>query len=468
MSEINSVIINNEKIVLDGCEPSDTLLDWLREERELKGSKEGCAEGDCGACSVLISPVLGGRPRPVNACLLRLGQIEGSEITTIEGLGDSQYPHPIQKAISENSGSQCGFCTPGIVIALTGLINKEIDVNEDSIHDALAGNLCRCTGYKPIINSVKEKSLKNSKLKISKKWNTKSKFSGNKSVFFHPKTVSEAIKLASENHKAKFISGGTDLNLQLSSYEGGKFIQLTQIHELLGIEKEKRSLCIGAAVSLEDSLPVFDQFFEPLANIIRRFGSSQIRTQATLAGNLCTASPIGDGAPCLMALNAEVKIATFSGIKNIAVEDLFTDYRKTVLGPSDIIVSINIPYLSINSKFFAWKISKRYDQDISTISMAAVINTGDNGIITSCRVCFGGLSKTPIRSRNIENILIGTLPEDNLKNKLKVVEKEFNPITDLRGGSEYRKNACLGLMKRLIHTLNNPNSDLEVIKVKGF
>ena len=463
----NLLILNKEKINLSKIEPNYILLDWLREEKGLTGSKEGCAEGDCGACSILISPINGGVPKPANACLLKLGQLAGSEIITVEGLGNLQKPHPVQKAMYESGGSQCGFCTPGFVIALTGLYNKNSNPSENDIHDALAGNLCRCTGYKPIIEAAK--NLNNSKISINESdaWIKSDIYRGKTSNFFYPKTIKEALKFSSVNENIKYLSGGTDLNLQIKDlYSKINFIQLSRIKELTKFYVKDRELIIGAACTLEDLLPLFDQKLKPFAEIIRRFGSTQIRSQATMSGNLCTASPIGDIAPSLMALGSTVKIASNSGDKFIAVEDLFADYRKTVLGPNDILSYINIPLLEKETEFFSWKISKRYDQDITTVSMSATVNCNSIGLIKSCKICFGGLASIPIRTKRIEDSMIGKLPNEDLENKLDIVRKEFNPLSDLRGSAEYRKNVAIGLIKRLIHSILFKDNNIEVMKIE--
>ncbi len=467
MPEKNLITVNNKVIDIEKFEPNETLLDWIRDTRKLKGTKEGCAEGDCGACSILISPIQGGQFNPANSCLLKLGQIVGSEIITVEGLGNHQNPHPLQKSLSINGGSQCGFCTPGIVISLAGLLNQEKEkYNEEDFHDALAGNLCRCTGYKPILKAFNKVSNIQSNLPNSNKWSAPKNYKGEKSCFYLPSSIKEALKISSNDNTTKYIAGGTDLNLDKSCLDSQNYIHLCRIPELSGIELNQNEIIIGSACSLEHLLPTIKEVFPYFAEIVKRFGSTQIRSQATLAGNLCTASPIGDTAPCLIALDASLTVATLSGEKFVSVEDFFIDYRKTILGPSDILVNIRIPLPINGNKFYAWKVSKRFDQDISTVSMAANINSSDNGIINSCKISFGGLAATPIRSKEIENSMIGTLPLENLNYKTHVTKNAFKPISDLRGSSSYRINIAVGLIKRLLQTLNYPNSENEVMSIK--
>ena len=467
MLEKNVITINREVIDLEEFEPNEILLDWIRDKRKLKGTKEGCAEGDCGACSILISPIQGGKFTPANSCLLKLGQIVGSEIITVEGLGNHQNPHPVQKSLSINGGSQCGFCTPGIVVSLVGLLNHEKETyNEEDFHDALAGNLCRCTGYKPILKAFKNVLDVKTSLPHSNKWSATKKFEGKNSCFYLPMSIKEALDISLNNKNTKFIAGGTDLNLDKNYFDNPSYIHLCRIPELSKIELNANEIIIGSACSLEHLLPFLKKSFPYFAEIIKRFGSSQIRSQATLSGNLCTASPIGDAAPCLIALDASLMIATLSGKKFVSVEDFFIDYRKTILEHTDILINIRVPLLNKGNKFYAWKVSKRFDQDISTVSMAANINASNNGIINSCKISFGGLAATPIRSKEIENSMIGTLPLENLNHKINVTSKAFKPISDLRGSSLYRINIAIGLIKRLLQTLNYPNSENEVMNIK--
>ena len=462
----NYIVLNNKKIDISKTNPNTSVLDWIRLDRELKGTKEGCAEGDCGACSVLISPIRGGKFKPANSCLLKLGQVSGSEIVTVEGLGNQKHPSTVQETLTNLGASQCGFCTPGFVIAITGLLCNNNKPTEDDIHDALAGNLCRCTGYRPIIDTVKNVKFKNN-FKECSKWINTDKFQGKHAVFYYPKTLKEAYNASLSHKNIKYLSGGTDLNLQSQDDENIlNYILLNRIPELLRIDEANNEIQIGASVTLEESLPLFEKYFSPFAEILRRFGSSQIRSQATIAGNLCTASPIGDVAPSLMALGSSIEIFSNNINKYLAIEDLFTDYRKTVLNPNDIVTSINIPIPSKDKKFYAWKVSKRYDQDISTVSMAALIGMGENNIIQSCRICFGGLSATTFRSREIENSFIGIIPNQDHNKILEITKKSIKPLSDLRGSANYRINLALGLIKRLLFMLSNNDTIIEVMKVK--
>ena len=462
----NHIILNDNEIDISISDPNSSLLDWIRLEKQLHGTKEGCAEGDCGACSILLSPVNGGKLRPANSCLLKLGQVVGSSVYTVEGLGSKKLPSPIQKSLTKYGGSQCGFCTPGFVIAITSLLNHKEKPTEIDIHDALAGNLCRCTGYRPIVEAI-EKIDGDIHLPECSKWSKCMNSKSETASFFYPVSVEEAYELSYKNDNTFYLSGGTDLNLsEISPNIKPNYILLNRIPSLNKIHEKNNEIHIGASVTLEDTLPYFEKFFPPFAEIIRRFGSSQIRSQATIAGNLCTASPIGDTAPSLMALGASVEIFSNKKFKYLAVEDLFTDYRKTVLNPNDIITSIIIPLPEKEKFYYAWKVSKRHDQDISTTSIGALVSINKNKVIQSCRICFGGLSATPLRNRKLEDTLIGKDINFAMNEAERVTKKTIKPLSDLRGSSDYRADLAVGLVKRLLLSLSNQKLNLEVTRVQ--
>ena len=461
----NYIILNNTKVDVSNSDPNSSLLDWLRIEKDLKGTKEGCAEGDCGACSILLSPVVGGDLRPANSCLLKLGQVCGSDIFTVEGIGSQEKPNLVQNALTDFGGTQCGFCTPGFVISISSLLNKTTQPKESDIHDALAGNLCRCTGYKPIMDAIYNVEGKLD-LKNCSPWMDSNNFFGGESNFFYPKTVEEAYKISINNENSKYLSGGTDLNLiEPDSHTKHNFILLNRISKLNSIYEKNNEIHIGAATTLEDALPYFDKYFPPLAEILRRFGSSQIRSQATIAGNLCTASPIGDTAPSLMALDGSIEIFSNNKYRYISIEDLFVDYRKTILNPNDILTSIIIPLPSLEKKYYAWKVSKRHDQDISTVSLASLIEINEKNIIQSCKIAFGGLAATTIRVKEIETVLIGKSPVSSQNDVVNITKKTIKPLSDLRGSADYRINLAIGLLKRLLYSVSNDQTYTEVMNV---
>ena len=451
--------LNNKYESLENSDPSQSLLDWIREEKKLTGTKEGCAEGDCGACSVLISPVNGGKSKPVNSCILKLGQVVGSAITTVEGLGDSNKPNIVQETLVKNSGSQCGFCTPGIVIALSGLLNNENNINNYKIHDALAGNLCRCTGYNPIIKSMQNINYKKFNIIEGTKWYKFSSFENFNTNFYFPSNINQALKYLANNKNIKIIAGGTDLNLNDSDHTS--YLMLNRITSLRKIKLTNKSLIVGSSSTLDDILPVIENKLPYLSKIIRRFGSTQIRSMATIAGNISTASPIGDIAPTLIVLGAVIELISSSGTRKVPIEKFFKGYRKTIIKNSEFIKNIIIPLPSNEEFHYAWKLSKRYDQDISTISMAANLKLIKNKLI-SCKISFGGIAEKPIRSIKIENYFLKNYPTINLKEIDDLIKSNFNTLSDLRGSSFYRKQASIGLIQRLLIKLSSPKIETEV------
>ena len=372
------------------------LLDWLRNYHKITGTKEGCAEGDCGACSVIIEENGSGSSRPINSCLVRLGQVIGSNITTIEGLGCDKNPHPLQMAFSNEYASQCGYCTPGFIISGVSLINSGKEVNNDTINDAISGNLCRCTGYSPIIKAIKsvanDRIAKNNNQTINKN----KKINLGNVTYFKPSNLKELKNYLNDVKDFQFLAGGTDLNLHrpIINQKEDNIICLDSIKELNSIKHFKEKIEFGGAVTIENFLEAIRSKMPELIEILQRFGSPQIRNQGTIGGNLCTSSPIGDIAPILLVLNSDLKVFGRNGFKKINIKNFFKGYRKNILKKDEIISSLELPIANKKNKIFSWKLSKRYDQDISTISLAINIQI-QNNIIKELYMAAGGVAATP-------------------------------------------------------------------------
>ena len=391
----NIIYINNKKVEVTNVYHDITLLDWLRNYHKITGTKEGCAEGDCGACSVIINKKNKEDSKPINSCLVRLGQVIGSNITTIEGLGCDKNPHPLQMAFSNEYASQCGYCTPGFIISGVSLINSGKVINNDTINDAISGNLCRCTGYSPIIKAIKSVSDRKTKFKKVEMINKEKKVRFGNITYLKPNNLKE-LKDYLEVKSFQFIAGGTDLNLQrpIINEKENNIICLSSIKELNFIKKFKEKMVLGGAVTIENFLDSVRSKMPELIEILQRFGSPQIRNQGTIGGNLCTSSPIGDLAPLLMVLNSDINVFGKNGIKKTNIKNFFKGYRKNILKKDEIILSIEIPYPNKKNKFFPGSFSKRYDQDISTISLAINIQTQKN-IIKEIQMAAGGVAATP-------------------------------------------------------------------------
>ena len=461
----NIIYINNKKVEVTNVYHDITLLDWLRNYHKITGTKEGCAEGDCGACSVIINKKNKEDSKPINSCLVRLGQVIGSNITTIEGLGCDKNPHPLQMAFSNEYASQCGYCTPGFIISGVSLINSGKVINNDTINDAISGNLCRCTGYSPIIKAIKSVSDRKTKFKKVEIINKEKKVRFGNITYLKPNNLKE-LKDYLEVKSFQFIAGGTDLNLQrpIINEKENNIICLSSIKELNFIKKFKEKMVLGGAVTIENFLDSVRSKMPELIEILQRFGSPQIRNQGTIGGNLCTSSPIGDLAPLLMVLNSDINVFGKNGIKKTNIKNFFKGYRKNILKKDEIILSIEIPYPNKKNKIFSWKLSKRYDQDISTISLAINIQTQKN-IIKEIQMAAGGVAATPKCLDKLCKSMLEKKLDDAIDFATENLDKFIQPISDLRGSSHYRLEAMKGLFRRLQICLRQDKESLSIMEV---
>ena len=461
----NIIYINNKKVEVTNVYHDITLLDWLRNYHKITGTKEGCAEGDCGACSVIIDEKNKQNSKPINSCLVRLGQVIGNNITTIEGLGCDKNPHPLQMAFSNEYASQCGYCTPGFIISGVSLINSGKVVNNDTINDAISGNLCRCTGYSPIIKAIKSVSDRKTKLKKVEIINKEKKVRFGNITYLKPNNLKE-LKDYLEVKSFQFIAGGTDLNLQrpIINEKENNIICLSSIKELNFIKKFKEKMVLGGAVTIENFLDSVRSKMPELIEILQRFGSPQIRNQGTIGGNLCTSSPIGDLAPLLMVLNSDINVFGKNGIKKTNIKNFFKGYRKNILKKDEIILSIEIPYPNKKNKIFSWKLSKRYDQDISTISLAINIQTQKN-LIKEIQKAAGGVAATPKSLDKLCKSMLEKKLDYAIDFATENLDKFIQPISDLRGSSHYRLEAMKGLFRRLQICLRQDKESLSIMEV---
>ncbi len=459
----NIIYINNKKIEVKNVYHDITLLDWLRNYHKITGTKEGCAEGDCGACSVIIDEKNKENSKPINSCLVRLGQVIGSNITTIEGLGCDKNPHPLQVAFSNEYASQCGYCTPGFIISGISLINSGKVIDNDTINDAISGNLCRCTGYSPIIKAIKSVSDKKTILKKVQIIKKEKKVRFGNITYLKPNNLKE-LKNYLKVKNFQFIAGGTDLNLQrpIINEKENNIICLSSIKELNFIKKFKEKIVLGGAVTIENFLDSIRSRMPELIEILQRFGSPQIRNQGTIGGNLCTSSPIGDIAPLLMVLNSDINVFGKNGIKKTNIKNFFKGYRKNILKNDEIILSIEIPYPNKKNKIFSWKLSKRYDQDISTVSLAINIQT-QNNIIKEIQVAAGGVAETPKNLDKLCKSMLEKKLDDAIDFATENLEKHIKPISDFRGSSNYRLVSIKGLFRRLQICLNQNKKSLSIM-----
>jgi xanthine dehydrogenase small subunit len=461
MADHISFMLNGRPVEVAGISPMTTLLDWLREHQGLRGTKEGCAEGDCGACTVVLERSdgpNGARREAMNACIALLGQIDGLSVRTIEGLrGTDGAPHPVQVAMVEADATQCGFCTPGFVMSAYAFAGGGEKADADTIHDVLAGNLCRCTGYRPIVEAMRRiADLAAEPVRPAPSRNASAVF-GN--TFFAPRALDELLRLRARYPEALLLAGATDLGLLASRSRKppASVIHVAHVPELTAITTTRERITIGAAATYAQAMPVLVETFPALRPYLSRLGSRQIRSMGTLGGNIGTASPIGDMPPVLLALDATLKLVSVRGACELPLARFFLDYRKTALGSDEVIQSISIPRLRPGELFFCDKVSKRRDQDISTVAGAYRLRITD-GKIEQARLAFGGMAATPRRAHHAEAALV----KDGFAAAAAAVAKDFQPIDDWRGSANYRLQVAANLLRRLELRVAAPGRAVEV------
>ncbi len=434
----NIIVINGTPADVSDVPMHQSILEYLRATGRT-GSKIGCNEGDCGACTLLVRD--GDQPpRAINGCLALVASLVGKEIITAEGLAQDENLHPVQQAMVTGNGSQCGYCTPGIICAMAEAYHAATPPTRATLTDQLCGNLCRCTGYRPIreamLHSLDETSVDLPPAAILPPAPAST---GNSSELWHrPTSISEALTLKSQHPSAPFIAGATELAVLINKRHTrfSSLISLDGIVELQDISSSPSHWHIGAAARLTDLEKILAGEYPALDLMLRLFASRQIRHRATLGGNLVTASPIGDAAPVLLALDATVTLASLTTQRTLPLAEFFTGYRQTAMRDDEMMASIQIPRgLPGRCEFF--KVSKRREMDISTVSAAFRIATDAAGIITEARLAYGGVAATPARASKTEAALIGQ-PLQASAEILALLDSEFTPLTDLRGTAEYR------------------------------
>ena len=467
---------NSTPTDLGAINPNTTVLEWLR-DNQLVGTKEGCASGDCGACTAVIGEIVTNNKssnieyKSINTCMALAYGLVGKHLVTVEGLAEEGKLHPSQKAMVLENGSQCGFCTPGFVMSLFALYQNKNSVDLHQINEALSGNLCRCTGYKPIIAAAfsmfNEKSdepldyyKKNQKniTKILGELNNPKHISlsykkSNKTIKYDaPSTINELSNVLINSTSANIIAAGTDLSLEITQAmkEFSHIVSVNQVIELKEIKDNAKELEIGAAVSYEDAASSLISNWPDLGPFLQRFASLPIKNWATIGGNIANASPIGDMPPVLIALDAKLKLRKGPVSRTINLEDFFITYKKTVVQQGEFIERIIIPKPNENQRLITHKMSKRYEDDISAVCMAINI-TSTNNKPESFKIAFGGMSGIPQRSNRLENFLVKNWQEDNIAAlSYKVLKEEFSPFTDVRATSEYRLQVSANLIKKTI------------------
>jgi len=453
-------ILNNKIQKIKNPDPNETILNYIRLKLKKTGTKEGCAEGGCGACTVVIGELKNNNIvyRAINSCIAFTTSLEGKQLLVVEDLAlKNGFLHPVQTAMVNHHGSQCGFCTPGFVMSLFAMYKNNSSYDKKIIEESISGNLCRCTGYRPIIDAAK--SLNNNKpdqFKINikktiillKKIQPQSiSINYNNNYYFAPRTVKELKNIIKKDSNLNFFSGGTDMSLIVTKQKKnfGNIIYLNSIDELNYIKEGKKFIEVGATTSLRQFELFIKKYYLDFNTILKRYGSVQIRNVATMAGNIATASPIGDLLPILLSLDASIVVESFNKKTILPLKNFFISYRKTKLKKGQFISSIRIPIFKKNI-FKAYKISKRIDDDISSVCASFNLEIV-NKKIKSIKIAYGGMAPIPKRAIYCEKLLLNSnFSEDIILKAQKCLEKDFQPINDMRASKDYRMEIAKNLL----------------------
>ena len=453
-------VLNSETIAIETCSPSDTLLDYLRLKKRLTGTKEGCAEGDCGACTVLIGRIVNGvlRYETVNACIRFLPSLDSCHVVTIEHLMRGDKLHPVQEAMVTHHGSQCGFCTPGIVMSLYALWMQNPRPTQSEAKRALQGNLCRCTGYAPIIRAAMAVScdperdvLRLERDSIGKRL---AQLDDGRRVegdgFSIPSDEDDLAVILGAVSNATVVAGSSDVGLWVTKQfrDISPAVFIGHLDGLRGIELSDDAMEIGALVSYSDLWPVFEKVLPQAIPYLSRIGGAQIRNMGTVGGNIANGSPIGDLPPLFIALGAIVYLRHEGGVRSLPLEQFFIAYGEQDLRAGEFVEKIHVPLPRADAILAVHKISKRKDEDISALT--AVFYIGLEGEkIASARVACGGMAGVPKRATHLEDELIGAAwSEDSLRDAAKALSSDFEPLSDARASAEYRMTVLKNLVVR--------------------
>jgi xanthine dehydrogenase small subunit len=470
MRETLRFYLGDRLVEIASCDPTLTVLDWLRLDRRMTGSKEGCAEGDCGACTVVIGRLDGGllRYEAINACIRFLATLDGCHLLTVEHLeGAGGALHPVQQALVDHHGSQCGFCTPGFVMSLFALWLNEDAASVARIEDALAGNLCRCTGYQPIIAAAlamyrladrtndrfaKGHAEMAARLAALADADTLS-LGGEGRRFLAPATTEALAQLVIAHPDATLVAGATDVGLWVTKgmRRLDPVIYLGRIDALRAIEDQGDHLRIGAMANHVDVRRALAAISPHIDELMRRFGGEQVRNAGTIGGNIANGSPIGDLPPVLIALGARLVLRRSGERREIALDEFFLDYRKQDRRPGEFVEAVLVPRLETDALFHVSKISKRFDEDISALCGAFLIRRDEAGIVTEAQLAYGGMAGIPKRAKAAEAALLGKpWSKDAVAAAVAKLPQDFTPLSDMRASAGYRLTVAGNLLRRFL------------------
>jgi xanthine dehydrogenase small subunit len=479
-------VLDGEVVNAAGLSPTTTVLQYLREKAYRPGTKEGCAEGDCGACTVVLGELVDGRIklRSVNACIQLLPMLHGKALFTVESLKSLKDGslHPVQQALVDNHASQCGFCTPGFVMSLFALFKANAAPDRAQINDALSGNLCRCTGYRPIIQAAEQMAS----LADSDNWmatpatdqqpiepeeqalvDLLSDIQGTETLhirhddgmqYYAPATIDALADLYLQYPHATLVAGNTDVGLWINKQlrKLPLMISLAGVQELKTIRIDQDAISISAGVSVTDAFAAIQQHFPALKDLFRRFASMPVRNAATLVGNIANGSPIGDSMPILITLQSEIQLRQGSNERVLALQDFYLGYQQKDLRAGEFVQALRIPLNQQQYQMASYKVSKRFDQDISAVCAAFVLGLDDAGKVAHIRIAFGGMAAIPARATQCEAALLGQVWEQSTIDVARArLAEDFSPLSDMRASADYRQRVAQNLLQRFYQqTLN--------------